>query len=114
MPGQAVVWSGLSLKGVLPTVRDQGNRTERRVAHALLRLVRQAGRRVEGGVEVDFPLSRQDIAAMTGTTLHTVSRILSGWETRGIVESGRQPVTIRQPHALVAIAEDLPRPGAPG
>lgn len=69
---------------------------------------------MKGGVEIDCPLSRQDIAAMTGTTLHTVSRILSGWETRGIVESGRQQVTIRQPHALVAIAEDLPCPAAPG
>ena len=63
---------------------------ERRIAHALLRLVRQAGRRVEGGVEIDFPISRQDIAEMTGTTLHTVSRTLSAWESRGIVASGRQ------------------------
>jgi CRP-like cAMP-binding protein len=83
-------------------------RVERRIAHALLRLVRQAGRRVEAGVEIDFPLSRQDVAEMTGTTLHTVSRTLSAWESQGIVESGRQQVVIRKPHALVAIAEDLP------
>ncbi|PWC35897.1 Crp/Fnr family transcriptional regulator [Azospirillum sp. TSO35-2] len=83
-------------------------RVERRIAHALIRLVRQAGRRVEAGVEIDFPLSRQDVAEMTGTTLHTVSRTLSAWESQGIVESGRQQVVIRKPHALVAIAEDLP------
>jgi CRP-like cAMP-binding protein len=83
-------------------------RVERRVAHALLRLVRQGGRRVEGGVQIDFPLSRQDLAEMTGTTLHTVSRTLSAWEAQGIVESGRQLVVIRKPHALVGIAEDLP------
>lgn len=83
-------------------------RVERRIAHALLRLVRHAGRRVEAGVEIDFPLSRQDVAEMTGTTLHTVSRTLSAWESQGIVESGRQQVVIRKPHALVAIAEDLP------
>ncbi|WP_029009660.1 Crp/Fnr family transcriptional regulator [Azospirillum halopraeferens] len=88
-------------------------RVERRIAHALLRLVRQAGRRVDAGVEIDFPLSRQDVAEMTGTTLHTVSRTLSAWESRGIVEGGRQHVLIRKPHALVAIAEDLP-PAAPG
>lgn len=85
-------------------------RVERRVAHALLRLARQAGRRVDDGVEIDFPLSRQDIAEMTGTTLHTVSRILSGWESQGIVQGGRQQVTIRRLHALVTIAEDLPPP----
>jgi CRP/FNR family transcriptional regulator, nitrogen oxide reductase regulator len=45
---------------------------------------------------------------MTGTTLHTVSRTLSAWEERGLVELGRQQVIIRQPHALIAIAEDLP------
>lgn len=82
-------------------------RVERRVARALLRLVREAGRRVEGGVEVAFPVSRQDIAEMTGTTLFTVSRLLSAWEARGIVRSGRQRVVLTRPHALVAIAEEL-------
>jgi CRP-like cAMP-binding protein len=85
-------------------------RVERRIARALVRLARQAGRRVPGGgVELDFPISRQDIAEMTGTTLHTVSRTLSAWEEQGIVEGGlRRKVLIRRPHALVAIAEDLP------
>src|SRR5262249_2805485 len=49
---------------------------ERRIAHALLRLAKQSGRKVEGGIEIDFPISRQDVAEMTGTTLHTVSRTL--------------------------------------
>jgi CRP-like cAMP-binding protein len=35
-------------------------RVEQRIARALLRLVRQAGRKVEGGVLVDLQLSRQD------------------------------------------------------
>jgi CRP-like cAMP-binding protein len=78
---------------------------ERRVAHALLRLAQQAGRKVEGGVAIDFPISRQDIAEMTGTTLHTVSRILSAWEARGLVESARQKITLRQPHQLMMLAE---------
>jgi CRP-like cAMP-binding protein len=78
---------------------------ERRVAHALLRLVTQAGRKVEGGIEIAFPISRQDIAEMTGTTLHTVSRVLSAWEQRGIVESGRQHIVLRDPHRLFGIAE---------
>jgi CRP/FNR family transcriptional regulator, nitrogen oxide reductase regulator len=86
-------------------------RVERRVARALLRLARQMGKRVEGGVLIDMILSRQDLAEMTGTTLYTVSRILSGWEQQGLVESGRERVTIRSPHGLVAIAEDLPPTG---
>ncbi|HWP16909.1 MAG TPA: Crp/Fnr family transcriptional regulator [Xanthobacteraceae bacterium] len=79
---------------------------ERRIAHALLRLAKQAGRKVEQGVEIDFPISRQDIAEMTGTTLHTVSRTLSAWESRGLVESGRQRIVLRDPHRLFGLAED--------
>jgi CRP-like cAMP-binding protein len=78
---------------------------ERRVAHALLRLAKQAGRRVEEGVRIDFPISRQDIAEMTGTTLHTVSRILSAWEERGWVAGGRQKIVIREAHKLFVLAE---------
>ena len=57
--------------------------------HALLRLVRQVGRKIPQGVLIDLPLSRQDLAEMTGTTLYTVSPILSGWERAGLVDAGR-------------------------
>jgi CRP-like cAMP-binding protein len=83
-------------------------RVERRLARAVLRLVRDAGHHVEGGVEVDFPVSRQDLADMTGTTLYTVSRLLSDWERRGIVRGGRQQIVLANPRALVAIVDELP------
>jgi CRP-like cAMP-binding protein len=83
---------------------------ERRVAHALLRLAKQAGRKIEAGIEIDFPISRQDVAEMTGTTLHTVSRILSAWEQQGLVESARQRIVLRNSHRLFGIAENA-RPG---
>ncbi|MEG7359175.1 MULTISPECIES: Crp/Fnr family transcriptional regulator [Pseudomonas] len=78
---------------------------ERRVAHAVLRLVRSSGRAESEGVRIDFPVSRQDIAEMTGTTLHTVSRILCAWEGRGLVRSGRQKLLVRNPQQLLHIAE---------
>ena len=77
---------------------------ERRVAHALLRLVRRAGRPEEGGIRIDFPLTRQDIAEMTGTTLHTVSRLLSAWETQGIVKSARRKIVVTDEARLAALA----------
>jgi CRP-like cAMP-binding protein len=83
-------------------------RVEQRIARTLLRLARQAGQREEQGVLIGLPLSRENLADMTGTTLYTVSRILSNWEQHGLIEAGRERVSIRQPHALVAIAEDLP------
>ncbi|HEX5474271.1 MAG TPA: Crp/Fnr family transcriptional regulator [Vicinamibacterales bacterium] len=82
-------------------------RVERRVARALLRLARDTGRKIEGGVLIDIPLSREDLAEMTGTTIFTVSRLISAWEEKGLVEGGRQRLVIRRPHGLVAIAEDL-------
>lgn len=82
-------------------------KVERRVARVLLRLVQQAGRRVESGVLIDLPLSREDIAQMTGTTLYTVSRIISRFEAQGILEAGRQRMVIRNPHGLMSIADDL-------
>jgi CRP-like cAMP-binding protein len=82
-------------------------KVERRVARALVRLVQQSGRRVDGGVLIDLPLSREDIAQMTGTTLFTVSRLMSRWEEDDIVEVGRQRMVIRKPHALMSIADDL-------
>ena len=82
---------------------------EQRIAHALVRLVNQSGRKTADGIEIDFPITRQDIAEMTGTTLHTVSRILSAWEGEAIVRSGRQKVIVTDPHALVLIAENRHR-----
>jgi CRP-like cAMP-binding protein len=78
---------------------------ERRVAHALLRLVKQSGREVDQGVLVDFPVTRQDIAEASGTTLHSVSRILNAWEDAGVVIVGRQKVIVRDIEGLALIAE---------
>jgi CRP-like cAMP-binding protein len=78
---------------------------QRRVAHALLRLVNQTGKKTDEGILIDLPISRQDIAEMTGTTLHTVSRLLTAWEEKGLVKSGRQKVTVVEPHRLLMLSE---------
>jgi CRP-like cAMP-binding protein len=78
---------------------------EQRIARALLKLANQTGRKTEDGIVIDFPISRQDIAEMTGTTLYTVSRVLSGWESKGLVSSERQKVTLTEPHKLFLLAE---------
>ncbi len=78
-----------------------------RLAHMLLRLAQQAGQRAPGGLRIDFPLTRQDLAEMTGTTLFTVSRLLSDWSEKKIVRVGREWVVIRSPEALQDIADDI-------
>jgi CRP-like cAMP-binding protein len=73
-----------------------------RVARALLRLAADETP-VDGAVQVG--LSRQDLAELTATTLHTVSRLVSRWERAGIVAAGRKRVRILDPQRLVAEGE---------
>jgi CRP-like cAMP-binding protein len=80
-------------------------RVEQRVASTLLRLAAQTG--TKAGKEIELAFSRQDMAEMTGTTLYTVSRLLSEWERRGIIATGRERVSILKPHELVRIADSL-------
>jgi CRP/FNR family transcriptional regulator, nitrogen oxide reductase regulator len=81
-------------------------RVAQRVARNLLRLVRQSGREVDGGLLIGHPLSRQELAEMAGTTLYTVSRLLSQWEAEGIVEAGRKKVLVRSIGRLAEMAEE--------
>jgi len=77
---------------------------EQRIATALLRLVNQSGRKTEQGIEIAFPITRLNISEMTGTTLHTVSRLLSAWERDGIVASRRKHIVITDPHRLMLLS----------
>lgn len=74
-----------------------------RVARQLLRLMEQIGRPVSGGVEIG--LSREDLAQMTGTTLFTVSRLLSAWESEGMVRPRREAVTVCDAQSLRTVSE---------
>ena len=83
------------------------DRVEQRIARILLKLAAQSGRKIDEGVLIDLPITRQDIAEMSGTTLYTVSRTLNEWERSGLLEIGRERVVIREPHGLVSIADEL-------
>ena len=76
------------------------HQVEQRIANAVLRLMEQAGKATKDGVEIDFPLTRQDISEMTGTTLHSVSRCMSKWQKDGLVLSERRRVVVCRPEAL--------------
>jgi CRP-like cAMP-binding protein len=81
-------------------------KVEQRIAHTIVRLSQQAGRRTARGIEIAIPLSRQDLAEMAGTTLHTVSRTLSAWEEQGIVNCGRRRVVVSDPRRLASVTEE--------
>jgi CRP/FNR family transcriptional regulator, nitrogen oxide reductase regulator len=53
-------------------------------------------------------MSREELAQMTGTTLFTISRILSKWAERGIVVPRREAILVGNPKGLESVAnEDL-------
>lgn len=83
---------------------------EQRVARAILRLAEKSGEPVDGGIRINFPITRQDIAEMTGTTLHTVSRLLSDWKDKGWVDTGRKRISVLSPEKLSQLANGA-RPG---
>jgi CRP/FNR family transcriptional regulator, nitrogen oxide reductase regulator len=80
-------------------------RVQQRIARSLLRLASQSGQKAADGIEL--ALSRQDFAEMSGTTLYTVSRVLTDWDRQGLIVAGRERIRILQPHGLVRIAEGL-------
>lgn len=96
---------GQRLNDMHTVIVDMATRqVEQRIASALLRLITQTGRKVDRGIEIDFPITRQNISDMTGSTLHTVSRLLSAWEKDGIVVSERKKITVTAPHRLVVLS----------
>jgi CRP/FNR family transcriptional regulator len=66
-----------------------GERVERRMAHILVKLADRVGRSDPDGLLLTIPLSRQDLADMTGTTLETAIRTLSRFHTQGWLETRR-------------------------
>ncbi len=81
---------------------------EQRVARCILRLIDSSGEKTDDGIAINFPITRQEIAEMTGTTLHTVSRLLSAWKDRGLVITGRKRVVVRKVDDLIRLAEGEP------
>ena len=79
--------------------------TEQRIAAALLRLAGKLGERRGENVLIQLPFSRQDLAAMTGTTTETVSRVMSRFAEEKLVKSGRKWVTITDMKQLKKLAE---------
>lgn len=60
-------------------------RVDVRLANILLKLCSKAGSPRATGVQINMPLSRQDLADMTGTTIETAIRIMSRFRKDGLV-----------------------------
>ena len=78
-------------------------KVEGRIANLLLELSRKIGKEEDGKIVIRAPITRQDLAEMTGTTVETAIRIMSKWKKEGIVNTERGKIEILNPDYL----EDL-------
>lgn len=123
---KTLVWEYSRLKAVLaeyPQIRENINhilsnrlqeleerfrevateKVAQRLALTLLRLLKRVGKEHQVGIELS--LSREELAQMTGTTLFTISRILSKWSEEGFIVPRREAVVIKDPSRLVLIGD---------
>ena len=75
-----------------------------RLARALLRLVPLGDQCCADGIFLEG-ITQQQLADLAATTLYTVSRVLSQWESEGLVETGRGKIRIRSRQRLSELAE---------
>ncbi len=69
-------------------------RVEERIAKVLLELADRIGINRNGRIAIKLPLTRQDIAEMTGTTVETAIRVMSRWKKQGIINTERGYIEI--------------------
>ncbi len=79
-----------------------GASLEQRLAATLLLLAAKAGVPWQGATLIQLPLSNDDLAAMTGVTTESVSRLMSRWNREGLIETGRRWVAISDRNTLEA------------
>ncbi len=81
-----------------------GGRIEPRFARLFLKLASEMGRPDRGGTFISLPLSRQELADMTGTTIETCIRIMSRWNKDDVVRTEKDGFVVLDRGELDRIA----------
>jgi CRP-like cAMP-binding protein len=83
-----------------PLAELSGARVEARFARLFLKLCDQIGKRERGGVFVPMPLSRQELADLSGTTIETAIRIMSRWQKEDVLHTEKDGFVVLNRDAL--------------
>ena len=100
--------SGLTLRLIELTQRLaelSGGRVETRLARLFAKLSDTVGRPEREGVFIPLPLSRQELADMTGTTIESCIRVMSRWGKDDIVRTEPDGFLVLDRGALKDAAE---------
>ncbi len=68
---------------------------ERRIASLLLKLSEKVGVEDSGYKQIAFPLTRQEISEMVGTTVETCIRTMSKFQKKGMIKSSNGRISIK-------------------
>jgi CRP/FNR family transcriptional regulator, nitrogen oxide reductase regulator len=79
-------------------------RVPSRLGRQILRLVEQVGVRSNGSA-VEINMTREELAQLIGTSLFTVSRLLSDWDRKGIVATRREGFSVINVEALTQLID---------
>ena len=92
---------GKRIRNLQEKVQDFfSDKVEQRIAKLLLKLTAKMGK--------EIPFTRQDIAAMVGTSIETAIRVTSRFKEAGILKSSRGKLLIVNLEKLGIIAEGPP------
>jgi CRP-like cAMP-binding protein len=81
-----------------------GGRIEPRFARLFMKLADEMGRSERGGIFIPLPLSRQELADLTGTTIETCIRIMSRWGKEEIVRTEKEGFVVLARPELAQLA----------
>ena len=81
-----------------------GGRVESRFARLFLKLADQMGKGERGGTFIAMPLSRQELADLTGTTIETSIRIMSRWNREDVLLTEKDGFVVRNREELEVLA----------
>jgi CRP/FNR family transcriptional regulator len=81
-----------------------GGRVEPRFARLFLKMATDVGQTRGEHTFIPMPLSRQELADMTGTTIETAIRIMSRWSKQDIVRTDKDGFTLVNREELVTLS----------
>jgi CRP/FNR family transcriptional regulator len=80
-------------------------RVDQRLARKLIDLGQRFGVKTERGTLIQARLTQQELAEMIGTARETLTHALSDFRRRGILDTERHQVWIRDAERLAEVAE---------
>jgi len=103
---EMIIELGRQLREAHATIKSLAvDRVEQRIAHLLLKLADKVGVSEKGGIMINLPLTRQDLADMAGTTVETAIRVMSRFTKSKFIKPANGKIFLLHPQALHRILE---------